>query len=32
MGRQQMKDESEDLPAEFLDKRTSGIKFWESIN
>jgi iron complex transport system substrate-binding protein len=30
MGRQQPEDESEDLPAEFLDERTSGVKFRES--
>jgi hypothetical protein len=30
LGRQQLFDESEDLPAKFLDERTSGVKFRES--
>jgi hypothetical protein len=32
LGRQQTKDESEDLPAKFLDLRTSGKKFRGSFN
>jgi hypothetical protein len=30
VGRQQLFDESEDLPAKILDERTSGVRFRES--
>ena len=32
LGRQQLYDESEDLLTTIIDERTSGEKFWESLN